>query len=145
MGQIVKLADDLSSLPTIETDGEWKPFWDATRGGELIIQQCPTCGHRQFYPRNLCVACGASPEWLVTSGRGTVYTYSVVQQYMLPPFKNMLPYVVVMVDLDEGVRMMGNLIDIDVDEIRIGMAVEVAFVSAREDLTVPYWRPVREG
>lgn len=141
MGQAVKLAEDLSSLPRVETDGEWKPFWDGAKRGELIIQRCPSCDARQFYPRNLCVKCAATPEWFVSSGRGTLYTYSIVQQYMLAPFKSMLPYVVVMVDLEDGVRMMGNLIDIDTDDVKIGMPLEVVFVPAREDLTVPYWRP----
>ena len=141
MGQIVKLAEDISTLPTIETDGEWKPFWDGAKRGKLIIQKCPACGHRQFYPRNLCMECAATPEWEVATGKGTLYTYSVVQQHYLAPFKNMLPYVVVMVDLAEGVRMMGNLIDVDVDAIAIGMPLEVALVAVRDDLTVPYWRP----
>lgn len=141
MGALLKLPDDISMLTKIEVGGEWKVFWEAAQQGKLLIQECPSCGHRQFYPRNICVACGASPGWLEASGRGTLYTYSVVRQYLLPPFKDMLPYVTAMVDLEEGVRMMTNIVDCDLDHVKIGMPLEVKFVAARDDLTVPYWRP----
>ena len=141
MSERLQLPADISMLTKIDVSGEWKHFWDGTQQGKLLIQECPECGHRQFYPRNICKACGASPNWLEASGRGTLYTFSIVRQYLLPPFKDMLPYVTAMVDLDEGVRMITNLVDCDLSDVKIGMPLEVKFVKARDDLTVPYWRP----
>ena len=143
MSERLQLPEDISMLTKIDVSGEWKKFWAGTQEGKLWIQECPSCGHRQFYPRNICVKCAETPGWLEASGRGTLYTYSVVRQYLLPPFKDMLPYVTAMVDLEEGVRMMTNIVDCDLDQIEIGMPLEVTFVKAREDLTVPYWKPAR--
>lgn len=141
MSERLQLPADISMLTKIDVSGEWKHFWEGTQQGKLWIQECPECGHRQFYPRNICTACGASPDWLEASGRGTLYTFSIVRQYLLPPFKDMLPYVTAMVDLEEGVRMLTNLVDCDLEAVKIGMPLQVKFVKARDDLTVPYWRP----
>jgi uncharacterized OB-fold protein len=116
-------------------------FWAAAAEGELLVQQCPACGHRQFYPRALCTRCAAEPEWLRASGRGTVHTFTVVRQNGARPFRDELPYVVAMVELDEGVRMMGNVVDCDPGDVHIGMEVEVTFVPADEGIGVPFWRP----
>jgi uncharacterized OB-fold protein len=99
------------------------------------------CGHRQFYPRALCTACGADPAWAEASGRGTVHTYTIVRQYGAPPFKDELPYVVAVIELDEGVRMVGNVTDCPVEQVHVGMAVEAYAVAAAERVGVPYWRP----
>ena len=119
------------------------PFWEAAARGELLYQECPTCGHRQFYPRALCTACGADPEWAEASGRGTVHTFTVVRQYGTPPFKDELPYVVAVIELDEGVRMIGNVTDCAVDAVRVGMAVEAYAVEFELGLALPFWRPAR--
>jgi uncharacterized OB-fold protein len=116
-------------------------FWKAGSEGRLLIQRCPSCGNRQFYPRAICVVCGASPEWEEASGRGMVYTFTIVRQQGARPFRDELPYVVAMVDLDEGVRMMGNITDCAVEDVRIGMPVAAYFVEAEEGVGVPFWRP----
>jgi hypothetical protein len=118
-----------------------KPFWEAASRGELLIQRCPS-GHRQFYPRAVCKVCGADPEWEPASGRGTVHTFTIIRQQHARPFRDELPYVVAMVELDEGVRMMGNITDCAVDEVRIGMPVEVHMAAAEPGVGVPFWRPV---
>jgi uncharacterized OB-fold protein len=134
-------------------DREWKkplpapdavsaPWWAAAAEGRLLYQSCPVCGHRQFYPRPLCTACGADPEWAEASGRGVVHTFTVVRQYGAPPFKDELPYVVAMIELEEGVRMLANVTDCDVESVRVGMAVEAYAVAAADDVGVPFWRPV---
>ncbi len=141
MSRALTLPDDLSSLPQPDLEGEWKPFWDATARGELLIQECTACGRRQFYPRAICTHCGGEPKWLTASGYGTLYTFSLVRQNLVQPFKAMLPYVLAMVDLDEGVRMMTNITDCDLDDVAIGMPLEVHMVEAKPGLWVPYWRP----
>lgn len=116
-------------------------FWRAARSGELRYQQCPACGHRQFYPRLLCTECGATPEWKAASGRGTVHTFTVVRKNLAPPFDRLTPYVVAVVELEEGPRMMGNVTHCDPDEVRIGMAVAAYAVAVDEGIGVPFWRP----
>jgi len=144
MDQMLEVPADLTALPTPDVSGEWKPFWDAAAAGRLLIQNCPVCGRRQFYPRAICTACGAEPEWLEASGRGSLYTFSIVRQNLVRPFKDMLPYVLAMVDLEEGVRMLTNIVGCDLEEVKIGMPLEVTFVRAGEALHLPYWRPAAQ-
>lgn len=131
--------------PIPDPDGTAAPFWQGAAAGELRVQQCVQCGHHQHYPRKLCIRCGGEPAWQPTSGRGTVYTFTVVRQFGLPPFRDELPYVVAMIELEEGVRMLGNVTDVSVDDVHIGMSVEAYAVLAEEDIAIPYWRPVRGG
>ncbi|HEY1634321.1 MAG TPA: Zn-ribbon domain-containing OB-fold protein [Acidimicrobiales bacterium] len=130
--------------PLPRPDNVSKPFWEAASRGELLIQRCPS-GHRQFYPRAVCRVCGDDPGWEQASGRGTVHTYTVIRQNHARPFRDELPYVVAMVDLVEGVRMMGNITGCAPDEVYIGMPVEVRMVQAEPDVGVPFWRPVAGG
>ena len=127
--------------PLPRPDNVSKPFWEAASRGELLIQRCPS-GHRQFYPRAVCRVCGSDPEWERASGRGTVHTFTVIRQNHARPFRDELPYVVAMVELDEGVRMMGNITDCAIDQVRIGMPVEVHMVQGEPGVGVPFWRPV---
>ncbi len=128
--------------PLPRPDPVSKTFWEGCRDGRLLIQQCPACGHRQFYPRALCTSCGQTPEWREATGRGTVHTFTVIRQNYARPFRDLLPYVVAMIELEEGPLMMGNVTDCDVDGVRIGMPVEVWFDGADDDTAIPYWRPV---
>jgi uncharacterized OB-fold protein len=129
-------------LPTPE--GDTQPFWDAAREGKLLIKRCTACGRTHFYPRPFCPHCwSVEVGWQQASGRGTVYTYSIVHQNDLPPFNQRLPYVAAIVDLAEGPRMMTNLVEVEHDRIRVGMAVEVAFQKISDDVTIPVFRPVK--
>lgn len=127
--------------PLPEPDATARPFYQACARGELRIQECRACGHRQFYPRALCTACGGSPEWITTAGRGRVYTFTVVRQNLAAPFRDELPYAVVMVELEEGVKLMGRITDCDPESVHIGMAVEAYAVRVEEGLALPFWRP----
>lgn len=82
------------------------------------------------------------PEWLETAGRGTVHTFTVIRQQGIPAFKAELPYAITMVELDEGPLVFGSMPGVDPESISIGMAVEVYFRSASEDIGVAYWRPI---
>ena len=132
--------------------GEWQkpmpgpdavtaPYWKAATEGRLLIQECPACGHRQWYPRALCTACGRDPEWLECTGLGTVHTYTVVRQMGMRPFRDELPYAIGMIELDEGPLVFGNITDCAVDDISIGMPVEVWFTKADDEIGIPSWRP----
>ena len=129
--------------PIPAPDAFERRFFEAAAQGELLHQRCPACGHRQFYPRAVCTACGADPEWAPSVGRGVVHTWTVVRQNRMPPFEDELPYVVAMIELPEGVRMMGNLTGCDVEQVRIGMRVEAYAVEFEPGLALPFWRAER--
>jgi uncharacterized protein len=129
------------SKPLPQPDNVSAPYWQAGAEGRLLVQQCPKCGHRQFYPRALCTVCASDPEWLECTGRGTVHTFTVVRQNGARPFRDELPYPIAMVELEEGPLIMGAITDCDVDDVRIGMPVEVHFLKAADDIGIPYWRP----
>jgi uncharacterized OB-fold protein len=129
--------------PIPAPDALERPFFEAAARGELLYQRCPACGHVQFYPRAVCTACGGDPAWAQASGRGAVHTYTVVRQNGMPPFKDELPYVVAMVELPEGVRMMGNVTGVGADDVRVGFALEAYAVEFEPGLALPFWRPAR--
>jgi uncharacterized protein len=115
-------------------------FWEGTAAGELRVQRCPSCGTLRHPPGPMCPSCGADkPDYVVASGLGTVFSY-VVHHHPKVPGKN-LPIVIALVELEEGVRMLGELLDVAPDEVQIGMPVEIALTRIDDDLTLPYWRP----
>lgn len=127
-------------LPTIEDES--RPFWDAARAGKLMLMACNSCAKVYHYPRPVCPHCWSDDVvWREASGRATLYTYSTVHVNDLPPFKEQLPYVVAMVDLEEGVRLTTQLVDCDASDARIGMALQVAFKPLTDDITLPVFRP----
>ena len=130
--------------PAPTPDGSTAPYWEAAAKGELLIKRCDTCGRAHFYPRPFCPVCWSTAvRWERASGRGTVYTFSVVRRSDLPAFRERVPYVPAIVELAEGPRMMTTVVGVDPAEIRIGMAVEVAYAPAGPDgsAVVPVFRP----
>jgi uncharacterized OB-fold protein len=127
-------------LPT--PDESTQPFWDGTREGRLPIRRCRDCGKAHFYPRPFCPSCwSTNVVWEDASGRATLYTYSIIYQNDLPPFPERIPYVAAVVDLEEGPRMMTNVVDCEFDALRVGMALEVTFRQETDDITLPVFRP----
>ncbi|GIW40195.1 MAG: hypothetical protein KatS3mg076_0772 [Candidatus Binatia bacterium] len=129
-------------VPTPET----KPFWEAAKQRVLLVQECETCGHRYFYPRPLCPRCFSSRvRWLRCSGRGRLHTFVVNHR---PPkdFPLPAPYVIAIVELEEGPRMLTNLVGVDPDPktLRCDMPVEVVFEDITEDIALPRFRPATE-
>ncbi len=114
-------------------------FWDGRRDGELRIQRCGGCGELRHPPGPMCPACGETkPEFVVASGRGSVYSY-VVHHHPPVPGRS-LPFVVALVELDEGVRMLFELVDVAPSSVRVGLPVVVGFVGVDDSLTMPVWR-----
>jgi uncharacterized OB-fold protein len=138
--EVIEVGEWAKPLPLLDNVNE--EYWQAARAGRLLIQECTECGHRQWYPRAMCTQCAAEVEWLETTGRGTVHTFTVIRQQGLPPFRDELPYVIVMVELDEGPMVFGSMPDTDPDAVAIGTPVEVYFAAAADDTGIPYWRPV---
>ena len=127
-------------LPTIV--GETKPFWDSCRLGRLMIQKCDRCEEYQFYPRGICANCWSNDiKWVQSSGKGTVWTFTVTSQNRTPGFAEDVPYVLALVELEEGVRMFTNIVECSPGDVKIGMPVEVTFVRATDQVTVPYFKP----
>lgn len=130
----------LKPVPTVS--GETKPFWDAARRDELMIQRCGDCNQYQWYPRGFCSICWSSNiEWVKSAGRGKVWTFTITRQNRAPGFKEDLPYVVALVELDEGVKMFTNIINCDPETVKIGMAVKLTWVAPSDDLHIPYFEP----
>jgi len=127
-------------LPTL--DDASRPFWDAANEGRLLAKRCRTCGEVHFYPRPFCPVCwSADVEWFEVSGRATLYTYSVVYQNDLPPFAARVPYVAAIVELEEGPRMMSNVVDCPLEQLEVGMALQVTFHRATDELAFPVFSP----
>ena len=131
-------------LPT--PDEETEPFWAAANDGRFLVKHCNACGEYHFYPRPFCPHCWSTDvEWFEASGRATLYTWSVVHVNELPPFNERLPYVAALVDLEEGPRMMSNVVDCEFDELRADMPLEVVFQEVSDDpqFTLARFRPAK--
>ena len=123
---------------------EVKPFWDATAEGRLVLPKCLECQQVIWYPRPFCPACAASRvEWVPASGRGTVYSFTVNRrgQADLAAYRDAGVYVLAYVELEEGPRVMTNIVDCEPDSVRIGQAVEVVFHETGQGNALPRFRP----
>jgi len=130
-------------LPTLK-EPDTHAFWHATKDKKLTYQQCSDCGNVVFYPRAHCNACGSDKLEVKTSaGKGRVYTYSVVRQAYHPFFRQKVPYAVAWIDLDEGPRLISNVVGVDdpTTDIQCDMPVQVDW-EEHEELSVPLFRPV---
>jgi len=128
-------------LPRI--DEESKGFWEACQRHELYVQRCRACSTSRYYPRALCPTClSEDTEWVRCCGRGSVYTYTVTYQNQSAGFREDLPYVLAYVELEEGVRVLSNIVECAPTEVRIGMAVEVTFADVTPQVALPKFKPV---
>jgi uncharacterized OB-fold protein len=139
------MSDDapVRSRPAPPPDPDSSPYYAAARDGTLVIQECAACGHRQLYGRSLCVVCGGPVAWVPASGRGVVYSFTIIRQHHARPFRDMLPYVVALVDLDEGPRVMTNVVGCDIADVAIGMRVRARFEVVSDDAGVALFEPDR--
>ena len=116
-------------------------FWEAARDGRLVAQGCSSCGRLRHPPRPMCPHCHSLDHELVElSGRGVVYSYALLHHPRHPRFD--YPVVAALVDLDEGIRLVTNLVGVEPGEIRIGLPVTVAFAPTDDGMAVPVFRPV---
>jgi uncharacterized OB-fold protein len=132
---------DPKPRPAPGVDPETEPYWKATHDGRLLVQRCTSCGNHQLYPRWRCLRCRGQVEWVEASGRGTVYSFTVIRQNFSRSFRHLIPYVVALVDLDEGPRLMSNLVGCEPDDARVGMRVRVKFEPVSDDASVPLFEP----
>jgi uncharacterized OB-fold protein len=123
------------SIPAPPVSAETKPFWDAAAAGRLLLKRCEACGEPHYYPRAICPFCGSDrTTWLEASGGGAIYSYSVFRRAPVP-------YAIAYVTLDEGPTMMTNIVDADLDALRIGQRVRVRFTPTEGGPPVPTFAP----
>ena len=125
--------------PTPETE----EFWAGARRHELRIQRCRACGNAYFFPRPFCPLCSSDDvEWFTASGRGRLYSY-VINHRAPPNFRDIAPYVIAVVELEEGPRLMTNIVDVEPtpENLPIDLPVEVTWEEQEGDITLPMFRP----
>lgn len=112
------------------------PYFEATAEGRLLIKRCSSCGGMHFYPRAVCPHCqSGDTQWVESSGRGEIYSFSITRK------AGPIPYAIAFVTLDEGVTMMTNIVDCDLDAIRIGQRVRVVFKPTEGAYVMPCFMP----
>jgi uncharacterized OB-fold protein len=132
----------VNRLEPIAPDAVSQPFWDATREDRLLVQWCTDCEHPIFFPREVCPRClGSALEWRPSAGTGRVYAASVQHRPAWPSLKDDVPYVVALVDLDDGIRMMTNVVDCEPDAVVPDLEVEVCWEPLSDGRKLPLFRP----
>ncbi|MCK6557296.1 Zn-ribbon domain-containing OB-fold protein [Candidatus Binatia bacterium] len=128
-------------IPTVTP--ELRPFFEAAKRRELVVQRCRGCGTYRFPARELCSNClSRASEWVRVSGAGEVFSFNVMHQVYHPGFAGEVPYAVVIVKLAEGAKMTSNLVGVLPGDIRIGMPVRVVFEDISDEVTLPRFAAV---
>jgi uncharacterized OB-fold protein len=118
-------------------------FWSATERRELVLPWCTSCGEAFWYPRPVCPQClRPDVEWRPASGRGEVHAVSVMHRAAHSGMAGRVPYAVALVDLEEGIRMLTNIVDVDADDVRVGMEVAVTWEPLSDGRNLPLFAPV---
>lgn len=143
--------DALKPLPNRDSDWSrdsnlYKTFWEGTRQGVLMVQECQETEKKVWPPRFFSpFAPGTELRWVSVPTRGVVYTFNVVYRSFYPYFNDKVPYALVVVDLGEGVRMLGNTVGMDPTQIQIGTHMEAVFEKVDEQVTLVQWKPEDRG
>lgn len=136
----------IDSRPLPEPDDWSKEFWEACREHRLVMQRCRRCERLRFTPRPMCPHCRSlDGEFVPVSGRGRIASWVVVHPPVMPSFRDKVPFAVVLVELEEDseLRMIGNLLGFPPEKIDFGLPVEVTFEEVADGVTLPQWRPRR--
>lgn len=129
------MAETERKIPAPDVTPETKPFWEAAAAGRLLLKTCLACRRAHHYPRPSCPFCGsAKTEWREASGRGVIYSYSVMHRVPIP-------YAIAYVTLEEGVTMMTNIVNCDLTQLRIGQPVRIVFTPTDGGPPVPCFAP----
>ena len=131
--------------PAPVPDADSAEYWQAAHDGRLLVQRCTACGNAQLYPRDRCRRCRGAVEWVEASGRGTVYSFTVIRQNYARPFRDQIPYVVALVDLEEGPRCMTNIVGCAPEDVRIGLPVRATFEAVSDVAGIALFTPQGAG
>ncbi|HEX5097647.1 MAG TPA: Zn-ribbon domain-containing OB-fold protein [Acidimicrobiia bacterium] len=137
--QGVPPADIIWLTPNVFTE----PFWLATAQHRLVLPRCTACGTFRFPPSPFCYACRAQAvEWVEHDGNGTVYSFTVIRHAVIPDVKDALPFIAAVVELPDtnGCRIIGDIVGVDANDVRIGMDVRIDWYDVREGTTIPIFR-----
>jgi len=135
------MAEAKRPQPTLD-EADTRPFWEATKQHELRYQVCDGCGGVVFYPRRHCPHCMSMElSWKTSRGEGAIYTYTIIRQIGHPAFRELAPYVVAWIDLDEGFRMLSNVVGVDAGNVHIGQRVRVTWED-QDGVSLPLFTPV---
>ncbi len=119
-----------------------RPFWDGLREGVLRIQNCRECGRHVFYPRSLCPNClSEALDWVAVSGRGKLYSFTIVRRAMHPAFQVDVPYVYAIVELEEGPRVTANVVNCALEAVRVDMPLRAVYDSVTPEVTLLKFEP----
>lgn len=131
------MSETVTRFPPPESDAG-KPFWDATREQRLVLQWCTACEAPVFFPRDVCPQClGTALEWRPASGRGTVYAVTVEHRPQNPALAAMAPYAVALVELEEGVRLLTNLVGAEAESFAVDDPVQVTWETLPDGRHLP--------
>jgi len=133
------------ALPQPSPNGDSLPYWNATGERRLVIRHCKACGAKHFMPRHLCPTCWSDQlEWVESKGSGTVHSFSIVHRAPSPAFAAKVPYVIAMIDLDDGPRMFANVVGPSALDVTIGDRVKLTFEERGDGAMLPQFeRAVR--
>jgi len=119
-------------------------YWRGAKAHQLRLQRCRQCGRHVFYPRSFCPLClSDNLEWVTASGKGKVYSYTVVRRAVHPAFQEEVPYVLAIVELEEGPRLTTNIVGCPPEEMRVEMAVEAVYDDVTPEITLVKFKPVK--
>lgn len=126
------------TLPRPQPNADSLPYWNGAREGRLLIQQCEDCRATHFMARHLCPTCWSNKlTWVESRGQGTVHSFTIIRRASIATFSPSVPYVVALIELDEGPRMVSNILGDDALDVGIGDRVQVTFQDRGEDAKVP--------
>lgn len=133
-------------LPRPTPNADSRPYWDAARERKLLVRRCNGCGELHFMPRFLCPGCWSEDlEWVESGGNGIIYSLTVIHRAPTPAFAALTPYVTAMVELDEGPRMVANLVGEGALEAKIGDRVSVTYEDRGEGEVLPQFELAAVG
>jgi uncharacterized OB-fold protein len=139
-------AEEAARKPLPVPDADSAKLWSGLREGRLLLQHCLDCRRVHYYQQGLCRDCGSTRlEHRAASGRGKVYSFSVVHRAPGPAFKDDTPYAVLLVELEEGPRMISSLVEGDPEAVTFDMPVELVCEKVNEEISLPRFRRAREG
>lgn len=117
-------------------------FWNGTKEHKILLKKCKQCGHIDFPPYMYCTECmSEESEWIESTGKGTIYSFSTTYLGAPPAFVDDQPYTLIFVDLEEGIRLLSRIVDCEIKDVKIGMKVEAVFDAVTEDTTLVMFRP----
>lgn len=136
----------MSNLPWPIPDADTREYWDAITNETFTVQQCLECSTFQYYPRAICTTCSSTNlKMMPSSGTGTLYSYTVSRRAAHPIMADRVPYAVGLIDLDEGPRMLANIVTDDPESLTIGASMSIAFLKVDEGMRLPAFTPTAES